>query len=160
QRLNRGPGLAAVWARTQPVLPGPVGSSTTFHTLPSPLPVLSAFHPAGTLPTSVLRNGKPRALSSATSKEPPSRTAKAARVLTRRIVYPPSDQRTRETTTVSAASPPVRVAIPVGFFGQDPVRVLPRPGSQSARAAAACCCRYCGRAGRGRERAAGLKRIN
>src|SRR5262249_16890843 len=54
QRLYMLLGLSAVCASASPVLEGTVSSATTFHTLPSPLPVLSAFQPVGTLPMSSL----------------------------------------------------------------------------------------------------------
>src|SRR5205823_2065317 len=50
QRLNSALGPAAVWASTRPLLEGAVASATTCQTLPSPMPVLAAIQPAGSLP--------------------------------------------------------------------------------------------------------------
>src|SRR5262249_59697512 len=92
-RLNIEPGLSAVWARAKPDFDGAVLSSTTFHTLPSPAPVLSAFHPAGTFPRSAFPNVNVFALSSAavrtapaTATNPAAQTHLSARVIAR----PPS----------------------------------------------------------------------
>src|SRR5262249_48717654 len=71
-----------------------VGSATTFQTLPSPLPVLSACQPVGTLPTSSLPRRKPGALSWASATAPVS--ASSAATLVHRIVPSPLKQRNRE----------------------------------------------------------------
>ncbi len=91
QMLKTPPGLLAVWANARPLLEGAVPSCTTFHTLPSPLPVFSAFQPEGTLPTSPLLNWKLRTLSSAASSSEldSSATSAAIMIVTRRIVRSP-----------------------------------------------------------------------
>src|SRR5262245_29868559 len=90
QRLNIGPGLSAVWARAKPDLDGAVGSATAFQILPSPLPVLSACQPVGTVPTSSLPKRKLGALSWASTIAPVS--ASSASTLIHRIVRSPLKQ--------------------------------------------------------------------
>src|SRR5262245_30542734 len=81
QRLNSAFGPAAVWARTWPVFDGAVSSAITFQMLPSPSPVLSAFQPAGSLPTSPLTKEKVReGACSATDRVVAGRTTAAVRM--------------------------------------------------------------------------------
>src|SRR5207245_4698800 len=86
--LNTPPGLFAVCASTTPLLEGAVSSSTTFHTLPSPLPVFSAFQPVGTFPTSSLLNLKARSLPSSANTAAPA-SATSATTVVHRIVRSP-----------------------------------------------------------------------
>src|SRR5215467_9358315 len=91
--LKTPPGLLAVWARTTPLFPGAVSSSTTFHTLPSPLPVFSAFQPVGTFPTSSLLNLKARSLPSAAQTAAPA-SATSATAVVHRIARSPRNRGT------------------------------------------------------------------
>src|SRR5260370_15295018 len=131
QILKRALGLSAVWARTYPLLEGAVSSATTFHTLPSPLPVFSAFQLAGTFPRSSLLNLKARSLPS-TDHAAALASATSTATVVRRIVHSSSEQRVRVRQPTSLASSLTSVFhCRSGSAGIRTMQVVPRPGALS-----------------------------
>src|SRR5262249_40469532 len=94
QMLKTPPGLLASCAKATPPLEGAVLSSTTFQSLPSPLPVFSTFQPAGTLPISALL--KVRILPSSAHAAVPA-TASTASAVVHRIVRSPGTEEMEHT---------------------------------------------------------------
>src|SRR5579871_36829 len=97
--LKTSAGLLAVWASAQPALDGAVASATTFHTLPLPLPVCSAFQPLGTFPTSCLLNVNTRSFSSAAQTAAFASAMTSIPAVVHRIVQSPCHCGT-ETTSI------------------------------------------------------------
>src|SRR6516162_7080385 len=128
--LKTPPGLLAVWANTYPLREGAVSSATTFHTLPSPLPVCSAFQPAGTFPTSSLPNLKARSSPSSAQTAAPA-SAMSATTVVHRIVRSPRNTRTERGPPL--ANPLFHpVVLRLGLPGQRDRagRALPRSARQ------------------------------